>query len=141
MCKDSSIWVIAADIPVVCACRRIAFNCIFKEYTFTLYCEFVHQAMVKNKPTIQQHTSLYSSDMLIWSGSTISNSFLGTRSMPRCLVKEGLGVNNKEHKKKAVVKKDIREFRVKQYHIRTASESASNVELYAYNLMFFFTWS
>ena len=26
--------------------------------------------------------------MLIWSGSTISNSFLGTRSKPRCLTEE-----------------------------------------------------
>lgn len=58
----------------------------------------------KNIPT--QHTSLCSSDMLIWSGSTISNSFLGTRSKPRCLVREGLLVYDEEDNRNSSVERN-----------------------------------
>lgn len=39
--------------------------------------------------------------MLIWSGSTISNSFLGTRSKPRCLVRDGLEESSERERKTA----------------------------------------
>lgn len=54
-----------------------------------------------------QHTSLCSSETLIWSGSTISNSFLGTRSKPRCLVKEGFWVGGGGVKKKGEGKRHL----------------------------------